>query len=479
VPSLGVVLLALGPPFQVDAQGQAQAKPDPAVTRADLEAAVRYLAADELQGRSTGSAEAEKAAAWLADALARAGIEPAGDGGTFLQKVPLHRMEAKAAPELRLWAKAGDASAPFVAALGRDYEALSTPAELADLEIVVAKTEAEVPRAADPKKAILVDAFSLDAKRWLEAAGHPGGAGFGLWIQGGSKTPGEERVFKSGPISGLSRDDDARPVAPALRVRGPLLERLRKGEFARLSLASHVERVEVRASNVVGRIAGVGLPGKPEIAKEAVVVSAHYDHLPPSRAEGDSDRIFNGADDDASGCAAVLEVAAALAAGKKPARTVIFLLATGEEEGLLGTEVYIEHPAVPLASTVANLNVEMIGRPDPMIGGAGQVWLTGFDTTDLGSTCAGKGLAVKPDPRLDQHFYERSDNYAFVMKKVVGQSFSTYNLHADYHRPSDEASTLDYAHMETATKTILEAVRLCADGSYRPRWTEESRAKPR
>ena len=459
---------------------QTSSKPDPAVTKAELEADVRFLASDELQGRSTGSPEAEKAAAWLAAELARAGIEPAGDGGTFLQAVPLHRMEAKSSPELRLWTASGDKAAPFIAAVGRDYESVSTPVDLQDLEIVVAKTEAEIPRKADPRKAILVDAFSLDAKRWLEAAGHAGGSGFGLWIQGGSKTPGEERVFKAGPVSGLARDaDDARPSALAIRVRGPLLDRLKKGEFARLSLASHVERVPVRASNVLGKIPGAGLPGKPEIAKEAIVVSAHYDHLPPSRSENEKDKIFNGADDDASGCAAVLEIAGALAAGPKPARTVVILLATGEEEGLLGTDVYIEHPAVPLAATVANLNVEMIGRPDPLIGGAGQVWLTGFDKTDLGSTCAAKGIQLKPDPRLDQHFYERSDNFAFVMKKVVGQSFSTYNLHADYHRPSDEAATLDYAHMETATKTILEAVRLCADGSYRPGWTEESRAKPR
>lgn len=472
-------MFLLGVALALTLAQKAPAKPDPAVTKAELEADIRFLASDELQGRSTGTPEGEKAAAWLADALSHAGIEPAGDAGTFLQAVPLHRMEAKSAPELRLRPASGGEAAPFVAAVGRDYEAVSIPADLQDIEIVIAKAAADVPRTADPKKAIFVDAFSLDAKRWLEAAGHPGGSGFGLWIQGGSKTPGEERVFKAGPVSGLARDDDAHPAVPVVRVRGPLLERLRKGEFGRLSLASHVERVAVRASNVIGRIAGAGLPGKPEIAQEAVVVSAHYDHLPPSLSEGGKDKIFNGADDDASGCAAVLEIAEALAAGPKPARTVIFLLATGEEEGLLGTDVYIEHPSVPLASTVANLNIEMIGRPDPLIGGAGQVWLTGFDQTDLGSTCAAKGLAVKPDPRLDQHFYERSDNFAFVLKKVVGQSFSTYNLHADYHRPSDEASTLDYGHMETATKTILEAVRLVADGSYRPRWTEESRAKPR
>jgi hypothetical protein len=450
-------------------------KPDPAVTRAEIEADVRFLASDELQGRSTGSPEAEKAARWLADLLARSGVEPAGDGGTFLQAVPLSRMEAKAAPELAFEPKSGG---PVQPVLGRDFEAPSIPVDAKGLEILVARSAAEIPKQGDPHKALFVDAFAMDARRWLEASDHPGGSGFGLWIQSGSKTAGEEKVFKPGTLSGLAREDEGKGSAPTVRVRGPLLDRLRKGEFKRVSLNAHVERVAVRASNVVGRIAGAGLPGKPELAQEAVVLSAHYDHLPPEPEGKPGDRIYNGADDDASGCAAVLEIAEALAA-KKPARTVIVLLATGEEEGLLGTDVYLDHPAVPLEKTIANLNVEMIGRPDPLVGGSGKVWLTGFDQTDLGKICAEKGLDVKPDPRLDQHFYERSDNYAFVVRKVIGQTFSTYNMHQDYHHVSDEASTLDYAHMESATKTILAAVRLVVDGQAKPKWTEAAGGKSR
>jgi hypothetical protein len=469
---------ALAPVLVLGAASQAASPhPDPAVTRTDLEAVVRFLASDDLAGRSTGTPEGERAAAYLADLLARSGAEPAGDEGTFLQAVSLYRMEATVPAELRLSGRSGGPA--FAAAVGRDFEAPSVPVALQDLEILIAKAAADVPKEGDPRKAIFVDAFSMDAKRWLEAAGHPAGSGFGLWIQAGSKTAGEERTFKAGPIAGLARDEGPKTAAPVLRLRGPVLERLRKGEFARVSLNSHVERVAVRASNVVGKITGAGLEGKPDLAGEAVVVSAHYDHLPPSRTEDGKDKIFNGADDDASGCAAVLEVAGALAAGKKPARTVIFLLATGEEIGLLGTEAYLDHPAVPLARTVANLNVEMIGRPDPLVGGTGHVWLTGFDQTDLGRVCNEKGIAVKPDPRLDQHFYERSDNYAFVVRKVIGQSFSTYNLHADYHRPSDEAGTLDYAHMESCTRSILEAVRLVADGGYRPSWTDPGPKKAR
>ena len=474
---LALGLLLIPRPAPQATAGAGAEKPDPAVTRAEIEADVRFLASDELQGRSTGSPEGEKAARWLADVLARSGVEPAGDGGTFLQSVGLHRMDAKAAPELAFAAKA--AGHQVRAVPGRDFEAPSTPVDVKDLEILLVKSAGEIPKEADPKKAILVDAFSMDARRWLDAAGHSGGSGFGLWIQVGSKTAGEERPFRPGPSGGLARDEGAKGPAPSVRVRGPLLERLRKGEFKSISLNAHVENVVVRASNVVGKIAGAGLPGNPALAQEVVVLSAHYDHLPPApEGSGSADRIYNGADDDASGCAAVLEIAGALAA-KKPARTVIVLLATGEEEGLLGTEAYLDHPAVPLERTIANLNVEMIGRPDPLVGGSGKVWLTGFDKTDLGKTCEAKGLDVKPDPRLDQHFYERSDNYAFVARKVIGQTFSTYNMHEDYHHPSDEASTLDYAHMESATKTILAAVRFVVDGEAKPKWTEASGAKSR
>ena len=454
--------------------------PDPAVTAKEIEATVRFLASDELAGRATGTPGGDRAAAYLAEALARCGVGPAGDEGNYLQAVPLRRAEAKAPPELVL--SAPGAGEKVMAVSGRDFEPPSAAVAVEDLKILVAKGPADIPAKADPGVAILVDAFVGDVKTWFEKAGHPQAAGFGLWIQAGSKTAGEERAFQAGPRGGLARDLPKTASTPTVRVRGPLLERLKKGEFEKITFRSGVEEVRFSAHNVVGRVAGTG---GADLAGEAVVVSAHYDHLPSRTRKGtgeaekkDEDTIYNGADDDASGCAAVLEIAEALAA-KKPARTVVFLFATGEEVGLLGTEAYLDHPVVPLERTVANLNIEMIGRPDPMIGGAGRVWLTGYERSDLGPACEQAGLAVQADPRLDEHFFERSDNYAFVMRGVVGQTFSTYNMHGDYHHPSDEADTLDYAHMETSTKAVLGAVRLVADGKLRPRWTEGGAPKHR
>ena len=448
--------------------------PRPEVTREEIEAHVRRLASDELAGRKTGTEGAVLAAKHLAEALGRCGVEPAGDEGGFFQAVPIIRIRASALPELTLRARSSEAIVPVY---GEDFETSRVAFDGKDLRVLAATSAAGIPEKGAPEAAIFLDASRSTARRWLEESGHPDGEGFAAVIVAGSDRPGEARRE---PPAGESIDLDRpgeRPARARITVRGPLLERFRRGEIESLSLRTHVVSEKPPAYNVVGRIRGAGSAGDSTLASEAVVVSAHYDHL--GVAESGEDRIYNGADDDASGCAAVLEIAGALASGPKPARTVVFLLATGEEVGLLGTQHYLDHPVVPLDKTVANLNVEMIGRPDALVGGPGKLWLTGYERTDLGKACEGAGLAVVADPRPDQHFFERSDNYAFVLRGIVGQTFSTYDLHKDYHEVSDEADRLDYAHMESCVRSVLGAVRLVTDGTLRPKWNEGHEPKRR
>ena len=205
-----------------------------------------------------------------------------------------------------------------------------------------------------------------------------------------------------------------------------------------------------------------------------IVLSAHYDHVGtrPAREQGEPPVVYNGADDDASGVATVLELAEAFAAAPAPARTIVFLLATGEERGILGTKHYIEHPPFPLEKTVCNLNFEMLGRPDELVGGAGKLWLTGYERTTLGPAFAEKGIDVVADQRLDQNFFMRSDNIVFVQKGIVGQTLSTYNLHEDYHQPTDDADALDYEHMQACARAGYQAARLLSDGVVSPEWNE-------
>jgi len=235
------------------------------------------------------------------------------------------------------------------------------------------------------------------------------------------------------------------------------------------------DRIVSNEVNVVGIIRG----SDPEVADEAVVIGAHYDHegigTPVADENGVLDSIYNGADDDGSGTVAILEIARELAQGTPPRRTVVILLSTAEEFGLLGTFWYIENPVVPLDQTVANLQVEMIGRPDDVAGGFGRGWLTGYERTTMGDQLAAAGSPIVPDPRPEMNFFFRSDNVAFAIEGIPGHTLSSYNMHADYHQPSDEVDKVDFAHMTALVDAAVEAVRFLADGPT-PEWKEGGRA---
>jgi len=176
------------------------------------------------------------------------------------------------------------------------------------------------------------------------------------------------------------------------------------------------------------------------------------------------DSIYNGADDDASGTTAVIEIAKQLARGPRPKRTIVFAATTGEEVGLIGTNWYLKHPALPLTSMEANLEIEMIGRPDSLAGGPGKAWLTGFERSTMGSMFAKAGLAVVPDKRPEQSFFTRSDNIAFARMGIPAHTLSSFNLHSDYHQLTDEVRFVDFAHMAGVINIGVQAVGILANG---------------
>ena len=216
--------------------------------------------------------------------------------------------------------------------------------------------------------------------------------------------------------------------------------------------------------NIVARLEG----SDPVLKNEVILVDAHYDHLGIGRpVNGDS--IYNGADDDASGVVTVLQVARAMTAGPRPKRTILFATFTGEEMGLLGARWFVDHPTVPLARIVANLEIEMIGRPDPLAGGPGKAWLTGYERSTMGDLLAAQGIPIVKDPRPDQQFFQRSDNYALATLGVVAHTLSSFNLHNDYHAPTDDVSRVDFDHMTAVIRATAEAVGLLANGPT-PAW---------
>ncbi len=205
----------------------------------------------------------------------------------------------------------------------------------------------------------------------------------------------------------------------------------------------------------------------PALRNEYVLVDAHFDHLGiGTPVNGDS--IYNGADDDASGVVTVLSVARVLAAGPAPKRSILFVTTTGEEEGLFGTRWLIDHFPVPLDSVKANLEIEMIGRPDTLIG-AGHAWLTGWERTTMGPMFKAAGLPIVADPHPTEQFFQRSDNIAFAHRGIPAQTLSSFGLHADYHEPSDDMSRVDIPHMTAVIRAAAQAVWMLANGPL-PTW---------
>ena len=227
---------------------------------------------------------------------------------------------------------------------------------------------------------------------------------------------------------------------------------------------SYIQRVPVQANatwNVIGILRG-SQPG------EAIMISAHLDHLGVDDSLS-GDKIYNGADDDASGCVAVLELARMLAGSQRPRRTIYFIGFGGEEVGGYGSQYFISHSPVPLTQIVADLTFEMLGRPDAKVA-EGTLWLTGFERSTLGPELARQGAALVADPHPEQHFFQRSDNYPLALRGVIAHTISSFGLHKDYHRPSDDISKIDFPFMTRSLNSLVKPVTWLANSDFRPEW---------
>jgi Zn-dependent M28 family amino/carboxypeptidase len=228
---------------------------------------------------------------------------------------------------------------------------------------------------------------------------------------------------------------------------------------------------DARAPNVVALLEG----SDPALKGEYLVFSAHMDHVGVGEpVNGDS--IYNGADDNASGTAAVLALAEAFARGReRPRRSLIFLTVSGEERGLWGSAYFASHPPVPLDSIVAALNIDMIGRNwrDTIVA-------IGKEHSDLGArvdSIAGEhpelNMSTIDDPWPNEQFYFRSDHYNFARRGVPALFFFS-GTHADYHGPDDEPDRIDI-EKETRVARLLYHVGLhIANAAARPVWNPES-----
>ena len=129
---------------------------------------------------------------------------------------------------------------------------------------------------------------------------------------------------------------------------------------------------------------------------------------------------------------------------------------------------------MPLTNIVANLEFEMIGRPDPAIP-AGDLWLSGYNRSNLGSELAKHGAPLVKDPHTGEHFFERSDNIALARKGIVAHTVSSFGLHKDYHHPSDELSTINFSHMTNAIASMVNPICWLANSTWKPQWNPGGR----
>lgn len=233
------------------------------------------------------------------------------------------------------------------------------------------------------------------------------------------------------------------------------------GKRLRITQASRTD--EILMNNAAAWIEG----SDPELKKEIVIFSGHADHVGVTGGT-----VYPGADDNASGCAAMLEIAQAFQnLDKKPLRSILFLWVTGEEIGLFGSQSYVENPLFPLENTVADLNMDMIGRvrgaadtteSTPMTDRTGLFVITGNQSKELVDIA--REVDSKTHLDLDYslsgrnhplQLFARSDHYNFVKKDIPVLFFST-GLHTDYHEPGDTPEKIDYEKMELVTRTIYE-----------------------
>ena len=181
--------------------------------------------------------------------------------------------------------------------------------------------------------------------------------------------------------------------------------------------------------------------------------------------------IFNGADDDASGTVAVMEIARALASGERPKRTVYFLCFGSEEAGGHGSNYFVNNLPFPKEKLIANLQFEMIGRPDPKVK-PDELWLTGYDRSNLGPELTKRGARLVQDPHPQENFFQRSDNYTLARQGIVAHTVSSFGLHTDYHRPDDEVSKIDFGHMTRSIAAMIVPVKWLANSGFVPAWNE-------
>ena len=427
----------------------------PVVCADCVKASMERLAGDDLHGRGCGTEDEHAAARFIADTLKASKIAAAFGPNVYLQRVELLTPTAAKPPTLEI--TSGVAHLVFVQ--GRDMLAMEPPETLA--APLIRLTDAHAAPDAVKGKVVVYDSPVFDSpgiqtllragatavitpvsdqitQRWDALAARPPGP---TQVQGIPETGGPARgvtIFAKPETMAALRaitDGEARLAAP-------------RGEPRRRT-----------TYNVMGVLHGKAA----DADRHALLLTAHYDHLGVRGGV-----TFHGANDDASGTAAVLEFARILGSGARHRRTVYFGLFGCEEEGELGAQYVQAHLPMAIEDLMANLEFEMIGVDDPKRPGA--LMLTGWDRTTLGPALQAHGARVGPDLYPEQNFFQRSDNYQLALRGVIAQTVSAWPLPPTYHQPTDDLAHIDLAFMDAVIGSMVRPVTWLLDSDFQPQW---------
>lgn len=472
------------------------------------------LSSDAMEGRDTGSPGHARAAALVADRFRAAGLKPAGDGGGFLQSVPLHEVRVDKAEFTVLRDGGGEVALAFLHQVTvrptdalKPGQAIEAPlafrgycskAEATELKgriaICFGTRRHGLPSAAERLKAVgdagavgLINVddpgFTIEPSRWPEAYARS------VTIRGS-----EPPAFPDLPVIRLSAEALAAVIegsgrsAPEILAAGAAKQPLPSFDIpARLRLTLGLSQRDYASDNVLALLPGTD----PRLGPETVVVSAHLDGYGFGEPV-DGDSLYNGAFDDAAYVATLIRLAEQRR-GKGFRRSVLFAAFTGEEKGLLGARWFTAHPAVPKADLAADINLDQLRPLFPLK----ILTMHAVDDTTLGETArqvaGGMGIEIRPDEEPERNLGQRSDDWPFLQIGVPATAFifgfdpgteaerryrEWYRVR--YHRPQDDMTQpIDFQAAADFNSFFYRLAGTVADADARPEFKPDSPLKPK
>jgi len=492
------------------------------ITAEQLRNHLSFIASDALEGRDTPSRGLKTAAQYLASHLARWGVKPAGDDGTYFQKIALDKTLIDKNSSITANGQTFSFGTGFLAS-ATELD-ISAPAVFADHGWYIPEKEINPYEGLDVagKIIIVTGAFpeginfrkipGTRGKDWFTVSGYAKKFGAKAVIRVPSFRllsrwqTSKERSLSKGSFA-MQKFKKAGQTGPALiTASAELLSAIFSGEgrgransifragnggdavepFAlkednviSIKMSSQVETVYTQ--NVIGIIEG----SDKKLKKEYVAIGAHYDHV-GMKKNGSGDTIYNGADDDGSGTVAVLSIAEAFSRAKKTKRSLLFIWHTGEEKGLWGSKYFTEYPTVDRDMIITQLNLDMIGRGKPAgdthpknkeLSGPDEIYVIGSKmmSTELGALSEKVNkdyLKMKlnykyDDPNDPNRFFFRSDHFNYAQKGIP-VIFYFDGVHVDYHQVSDHFDKIDYEKLQKVTRTIYMTAEKLASIPKRP-----------